>query len=437
MAHLLIIELPGGNDFDLVQASVDRGDRFTFLTSDLQHYKKQDAAWALLEQAQHLLEIPDFAFDPVTQAVLRVHAQIPIDAVLCLLDIRLVEAACLAEMLECKHIKAADAVQLRDKYSVRRTLAEAGIAQPDFGLARSNTDLKQVVEQLGLPLLIKPSDGYASQNIAVLRYPEDLDPLWSPLEDMLPSHADYGLGVRANDRLLVERLLEGTVIGCDTLSVDGHHRLLGIHEKLFFEAPSFAIQGSCFATDHPQWDAIETYVLGILDILHFSCGATHTELMLTADGPRLIEVNGRMVGAKIARLVNYALDWSFHSALIDVHLGHSPEIPVSRAQPVFAVTRWIVADHAGLLEQVYLPIVSDPRIRCVEMMKQTGDAVRPPIENADRIGYVMVCANSRAAAEALAEQFVAQAVVMLQPTGELAPQQPEAAPEQDTWKEAA
>ena len=110
---------------------------------------------------------------------------------------------------------------------------------------------------------------------------------------------------------------------------------------------------------------------------------------------------------------------------------------MSREQPVFAVTRWIVAEHAGVLEQVCLPIVSDPRIRCVEMMKQAGDAVRPPIENADRIGYVMVCANSRAAAEALAEQFVAQAVVMLQPTGALAPQQPEAAPEQDTWKEAA
>jgi biotin carboxylase len=437
MAHLLIIELPGGNDFDLVQAAVDRGDRFTFLTSDLQHYKKQDAAWALLEQAQRLLEVPDFAFEPVTQAVLKVHAHLPINAVLCLLDIRLVEAACLAELLECKHIKAADAVQLRDKYSVRRTLAEAGIAQPDFALARSNADLKQVVEQLGLPLLIKPSDGYASQNIAVLRYPEDLDPLWSPLEDMLPSHADYGLGVRANDRLVVERLLEGTVIGCDTLSVDGHHRLLGIHEKLFFEAPSFAIQGSCFATDHPQWDAIESYVLSILDILHFSCGATHTELMLTADGPRLIEVNGRMVGAKIARLANYALDWSFHSAVIDMHLGHVPEMPVSRAQPVFAVTRWIVAENVGVLEQVCLSIVSDPRIRCVEMMKQAGDAVRPPIENADRIGYVMVCANTRAAAETLAEQFVAQAVVILQPTGAHAPQQPEVAPEQDTWKEAA
>ncbi len=427
MAHLLIIELPGGNDFDLVDAALERGDRFTFLSANLGHYRRQAAVWQRLEQAQHLLEIPDFGFDPVTQAILKVHAQTPIDAVLCLLDIRLIEAACLAEMLECKHILGADAVRLRDKYKVRCSLTEAGIAQPEFALARSNAELKQVVADMGLPVLIKPSDGYASQNITVLRTPEDLDPLWSPLEDMLPSHTDYGLGVRANDRLLVERLLQGTVIGCDTLTVDGQHRLLGIHEKLFFEAPSFAIRGSCFATCHPQWQDIERYVFGILDHLQFNWGATHTELMLSEDGPRLIEVNGRMVDAKIARLVNYALDWSFHSALIDVHLGLLPQPLPALAQPVFAVTRWIVATQAGVLAQVCLPVVTDPRIRCVELVKQVGDAVRAPLENADRIGYVMVCANTRAAAEALAEQFVAQAVVMVVvPTCAAAPAQAEA-----------
>ncbi len=435
MAHLLIIELPGGNDYDLVQAALDRGDRFSFLSANLGHYMEQDAVWTRLVQAQHLLELPDFAFEAVTQAVLQVHAKDPIDAVLCLLDIRLVEAACLAEMLALKHVKAADSVRLRDKYSVRRSLAEAGIAQPEFALACSNVELKQAVAQLGLPVLVKPSDGYASQNIAMLRYPEDLDPLWSPLENMLPSGADYGLGVRANDRLMVERLLEGTVIGCDTLSMDGHHRLLGIHEKLFFEAPSFAIQGSCFATDHPQFDAIERYVFGLLDTLRFNWGATHTELMLTADGPRLIEVNGRLVGAKIARLVNYALDWSFHSALIDVHLGLEPELPAVRDEPVFAVTRWIVASQAGVLAHVALPVATDPRIRCVELMKKPGDAVRPPIENADRIGYVMVCANTRAAAEALAEQFVAQSTVMLQATPTVNPSESDQEPQ--FFKQAA
>ena len=41
MAHLLIIELPGGNDTDILQAAHVRGDSFTFLTADLALYQQQ------------------------------------------------------------------------------------------------------------------------------------------------------------------------------------------------------------------------------------------------------------------------------------------------------------------------------------------------------------------------------------------------------------
>jgi biotin carboxylase len=137
--------------------------------------------------------------------------------------------------------------------------------------------------------------------------------------------------------------------------------------------------------------------------------------MLTQDGPRLIEVNGRLVGAKIARLVNYALDFSFHCALIEVHLGHMIEWPPSYENPVYAVTRWITAKTEGFLQSISLPESTDPRIRCVEMLKQPGDFVRPPLENADRIGYIMVCAETRAEAEHLAEEFVRDSTVTLEP----------------------
>jgi len=40
MAHLLIIELPGGNDTDIIQSALDRGDKFTFLSSQLDHYRR-------------------------------------------------------------------------------------------------------------------------------------------------------------------------------------------------------------------------------------------------------------------------------------------------------------------------------------------------------------------------------------------------------------
>jgi biotin carboxylase len=234
---------------------------------------------------------------------------------------------------------------------------------------------------------------------------------------MLPSRADYGLGVLANDRLLVERYLTGRFIGVDTLTADGRHTLLGVHEKLMFPPPAFAMRGSTFVPNTattPVAPEIERFVCAMLDAVGFDCGATHIEMMLTADGPRLIEINPRLVGAKMPRLVNHALGRSVHADLIAVHLGQ-PVTVDTVAQPAFGVIRWIVADRPGLIEAVELPAWHDARIRCVDILKQPGDRVAPPFENADRIGCVMVCSRHRAEAEELAERYVAQAVVRLQP----------------------
>jgi biotin carboxylase len=410
MAHLLIIELPGGNDTDIIQATIDRGDSFTLLTADLALYQQQPAVNALLQHAHACINVPSFDMQTVESQVLAAHKLKPFDAVLCLLDIRLIEAATLAQTLGLKYLNLKSAQLLRDKFSVRQRLQERGIAQPLFALATSNDELKQAVDHIGLPVLIKPSDGYGSQNIVVIEHEDDLAPWMSPLDDMLPSRADYGLGVKANDRLLVEQYMRGVVIGCDTLTQNGQHTLVGVNEKLFFEPPSFAIRGGCFMPNKGQFKAIEAYVFALLDAVDFDCGATHIELMLHADGLSLIEINPRLVGAKIPRLISLACQRSIHSDLIDLHLDHTVS-PFSEASEV-AVTRWLVAAKTGTLAKVELPTITDARIACVEILKQTGAPVRPPMENADRIGYVMSSAPTRQEADEAAENFLKNSLLL-------------------------
>ena len=124
-------------------------------------------------------------------------------------EIRLLEASKLATVLGTHYLNLSSAVLLRDKYSVRLRLAEKGIVQPEFELATTTQEIKSAVHKLGLPLLIKPSDGYGSQSVVVLQTQLDLDPLISPVEILLPSRADYGLGVvRATIGGVIDRLVK-------------------------------------------------------------------------------------------------------------------------------------------------------------------------------------------------------------------------------------
>jgi hypothetical protein len=79
--------------------------------------------------------------------------------------------------------------------------------------------------------------------------------------------------------------------------------------------------------------------------------------------------------------------------------------------PEVAVTRWLVADRAATLGEIELPTSKDPRIACTEILKHQGDSVRPPMENADRIGYVMTCAPSRLEADTAAEDLIKNTVI--------------------------
>ena len=321
-------------------------------------------------------------------------------------------------MLGTCYLNEGSARLLRDKFSVRERLQQAGLLQPPFQLATTTQELKSAVTSLGLPVLIKPSDGYGSQNIVTLKTPEDLNPLFSPLEIMLPSRADYGLGVAANDRLLVERYMTGQMVGCDVFTSKGQHEFLGVNEKLMYPPPSFAIRGGCFTpydAKNPTHECLKDYVFAALDAVNFNHGATHIEIMLTDQGPQLVEINPRIVGAKIGRLVSFALGRSIYKDLIDLHLGHwglantATPAPVDQIPtPLFAATRWVVAHTRGRIVSIDLPSWEDPNIRCVEILKQVGDWVSPPFENADRIGYVMAVGATKTLAENLAEKFVSE-----------------------------
>lgn len=407
MAHILLLEVPGGNDFTILEEAVRRGHQVSFFTGDLTHYQqRQDMSQSSLNLAQEIVVVQPFDYVAFEQKALALHRQQPFDAILCLIDTRIIEASRLAERLSLRFLNVATASLMRDKYRVRETLARHAVRQPAFALATSNEELQSAVEEMGFPVLIKPSDGYGSQNVTALFSEDDVHPLINPFLDYLPCQADYGLGVHANDRLVVEQFIAGHVVGCDTFTRDGEHLFLGLNDKRFCPPPSFAIRGGCFPSNRYDLDIIRAYVYHILDALQFDWGAAHTELLITKNGPYLVEVNPRLVGAQIPHLLGYVFDRSIYADLIDLHLGAPlPEFRDLNPRR-FGASRWIMADRPGALHSITFPQTDHPLVRRVALFKQPGDWVRPPFHNGDRLGYVMTVGDTQMEAERVADEFV-------------------------------
>ena len=411
MSHLLIIELPGGNDTDILTAAAEHNHRVTLLTAKPAHYLSQPKIAALLAHAA-IMDAGDFALTTLIAKLQAAHQAYPFDAVLCLQDLRIAEAAQIAEALGLRHLNPATAALCRNKAAVRARLAKADIAQPLYTHVRGSAELIAAVDAIGLPLVIKPADGFGSQNIFALRSPHDLAALRAAPQIIADAPDAYGLGVRADGAMLVERLLEGQLIGCDSFTADGRHMLLGVNEKLMFPAPSFAIRGGCFTANCGQFSALEAYVGALLDAVGFDHGAAHVELILTDEGPRLVEINPRLVGARIGRLISAARGRSVHTDLIALHT--QGRLPRPAHTPTCAVTRWLAAPMAGTLTDIRLP-ANQQGLVDIHMVACVGDEVSPPFDNADRLGCVITSAPTQKLAEALANQIVAKTYICIDP----------------------
>lgn len=414
MAHLLLLEVPGGNDFSVLEDAVGAGHDVTFFTGDLEHYRRQgETTQARLALARDVVEVKPFDYPGFERAALSTSAQHAFDAILCLVDIRMIEASLVAERLGLRFLNPATTRMMRDKFSVRDALAKKGVRQPRFALAQSPEGIREAVDRIGYPALVKPSDGYGSQNVSVLHSQQDLTGLLDALNQLAMQPTDYGLGVRANNRYSVEQYVRGHMIGCDVFSNTQERVLLGINDKLMFPPPSFAMRGSCFPSESYDTPAIRDYAFAILDAVDFNFGAAHIEMLVAEDGPYLVEVNPRLVSAQIPYQMSYALERSINLDLINLHLG----APLAGLRDIkarrFAAIRWITADRPGEIASVELPERADDAVCRVVLFKTAGDQVRPPLNNADRIAYVIAIGDTQLAAEQIAERYVRDARVRL------------------------
>ena len=413
--HLLVIELPGGNDGDVLSAALALGHRFTLASADPGHYRRQPALAPLLARAHAILTLPGDGAQ-WDRVLARAHAADRFDAVLCLQDLRLVEAARVARRLGLRQLSPAAALLCRDKAAVRARLVSAGIAQAPFAVVapgdHADRRLIAAVEHVGLPAIVKPVDGFGSQHVFGLRTSADLAILQQLAGLVAAGPGDYGLGNAASGALIVERLFSGPVIACDVLRAGGRQLLLGVNHKVMAAPPSFAIRGGCFTANCGQFAALEGWLARVLDAVGFDCGAAHVECVMTDEGLQLVEINPRLVGARIARLISAARQRPVHADLIDLHLtGALP--PPARA-PRHAAARWLLAECEGVLADIVWPVCSDPALVDIVANAQPGDFIRPALDNADRLAMVVTAGPDREVCENLAEAVVAGAVVRVQ-----------------------
>ncbi len=215
-------------------------------------------------------------------------------------------AAAIAEESDLRFHSRRTADVLANKSRQRAALAHAGVPGPRFWPAPSGTDLTvraHLVADVSYPVVLKPERGSGSRDTYQV-------PDAATLLRLL-----HEAQCRAEDMLVEEVLGEahprdaqrfGDVLMVDSVAFQGRVTNFVVAGH-FIPAPPFRGTGSFVPSGlgDAETRAVFEATEAALEALGVDKGFTNTDLILTPDGPRVLEVNGR-IGGQIPTLLRLA-----------------------------------------------------------------------------------------------------------------------------------
>ncbi|MEV0194041.1 ATP-grasp domain-containing protein [Kitasatospora purpeofusca] len=292
-------------------------------------------------------------------------------------------------------------LRTKNKGQLRRHLAATGLdAVRSVELAPEQDPSALRAAELPFPVVLKPREGVASEDVALVADIEELVRRAGEIQDRRPGVA-----------LVVEEFLEGQLCTLETLG-DGHRRhVLGGFRTAISPPPDFIEEALEFVPAHPS--AAVAQVLAQLDALGVGLGACHTEFVLQPDGrARIVEVNYRAIGDHCDLMLAEILGVPLFEHILAAHLGL--ELPADLGEHC-AATRLrarneaVCADRAGTLTAAPGPYDED-----LDGVRLTYRPLRPVGErhqhyrtNRDYLGLVRAVGPEQTAVDAAVARFVA------------------------------
>ncbi len=299
------------------------------------------------------------------------------------MPMRAIAYAC--EKLGLKGLDVKSAIRATDKGIMIEAFAKNGVSHPAYQVLPAGNFEKFNKSAFVFPLITKPTDNSGSRGIMKVNSIEEL-------KDALSYSSNDG---RSGD-VIVEEFMHGPEVSVELMVIKGTPHVLQVTDKLTTGAPHFVEIGHSQPSKLNESDLIKIHDLakraalavGIVD------GAGHAEIILTNEGPKLVEIGARMGGGCITtHLVPLSTGIDMTKATIQVALGETPNIESAYDQG--AAIRFIIPPKGKIVSISGKDAAETiPGIKLVEIQCEVGQILEELENGTKRIGYVIAQAET-------------------------------------------
>lgn len=342
--------------------------------------------------------------DPmVPDLIATIHRARPFDTVVSFQELGVMNAALAGDRLGIASNPLTPVLLACDKGKMREHMAAAGLPSIPYVVASCAEDVIGFASACGWPVILKPTGGNGSQQIHKLYSKDAVPAAYASIVEHFP-------GVLP----IAEKFMVGPEVSVEGFSWGGVHTILGVTDKITSGAPFFVETGHNMPSALPAEtvEAIKDMTATFLASIGHMHGPSHTEIIVTDEGPIIIESHTRTGGDRIFEMVELVHGVDMIGATLEGFAGQTPKAAVKQASG--AAIRYLTLPEGKIssisgLEQAR---ASEGVVRC-DIELQAGTEIHTFKNSTERYGYILAVGDSREAAVANVERAMQQIQIVI------------------------
>ncbi len=289
-----------------------------------------------------------------------------------------------AEQLGLPGISLADAVRATDKGEMRECLAQNNVPIPQYEIVKTKDDFMKAIKGFSGKTVIKAVDNSGSRGIQMVDDPSD--------EAVVSEAYDYCVEFSRSGDILIEEFMAGPEVCVETLNYKGECYPIQITDQIPKEPPYFTDAGysQCSILPEETLAEISRIAVAANKALNNHTGSSCTEIIVTPNGPKVVEVGPRLAGDYMtSHLVPLSTGVNMVEGIIKIALGEEPNVTPTIKKG--SAIKFYMKETLGIIKSI--EGVEDAQkvdgVVEIAFMKNVGDEAVPLRSSNDRICYVI------------------------------------------------
>lgn len=294
------------------------------------------------------------------------------------------------------------AVKSTDKGEMIKAFEAKGVEHPWFVIIENEGQLQTALPTITYPCVMKPTDNAGNRGVCYVSNETDL-----------LAHYSYSHENSRGGKVIIEEYMEGQEVSVEIIVYHGEVHILAVTDKLTLGKPYFVEIGHAEQSmlDAESVERIKDLATRAVKAVGIDDSPAHVEIMLTKDGPKMVELGSRMGGGCITtHLVPLSTGIDMIQSVMNMSLGMEPDVT-----PKF--NRGSALRHIVGMEGTIVSIegVEEAKsfagVNEVTILKKIGDEVHYFKNGSDRIGYVIASAEDTEKAISICKEALSKIII--------------------------